>query len=242
MNSNKNNNNQKGFTLVELLLALFCGSIVLAGAYASYTVISDQYQRNSGLAEIRDFAMPTLKLLTRDIRMAGYTAVDSNTMLSNYGSISYANSDPDPSKDLSPVKIDDNFNNNIFDKISVVYDKVLDDRYRVSYYVGTKGDHYALYTDIEKWNGASWDPPSVSGAIVADYVEDFQIEGYNNGAPDGLTPNFIGLNIVFRSRSQTKSLNTFDKADYGYGKDNNFTTSKYYLFEEFDAAVKLRNL
>ena len=34
---------QRGYTLLELMLALAVGSLVLAGSYASFTVINTQY-------------------------------------------------------------------------------------------------------------------------------------------------------------------------------------------------------
>jgi prepilin-type N-terminal cleavage/methylation domain-containing protein len=221
------NLNNSGYTLIELVLSVFVGSIVLAGAYASYSVVSGQFNRNSAISEIRDFAVPTIKILTRDLRMAGYRAVDSNI------ESTYARINP-------PISITD-VNAACCDSFSVIYDKALDNRIRVSYFVANRNNptRNALYMDIDQWNGTSW-INQVNDAIVADYVEDFQIAGRNNNSSG--FPTIIDLNIVFRSKNKTTGTNTFTKPAYSFGNNNGYSITDNHLRESFDYTIRLRNI
>jgi prepilin-type N-terminal cleavage/methylation domain-containing protein len=217
---------QAGYSLVELLLALFIGSVVLGGAYASYTIVATQYKRNSGIAEIRDFAIPTLKLISRDLRMAGFRAVDSN-IESTYPKI-------DP-----PIIITD-VANACCDSFSVIYDKSTTQRLKVTYFVSTRLNptRNALFMNIDQWDGSNW-VNQVNNAIVTDYIEDFQISGSNNNT-DGY-PTLVNIDIVFRSRNKTPYSNIFTKSAYANG-NNSYAITDNYLREEFDSTVYLRNL
>ncbi len=213
--------------MIELLLAVMVGSIVLAGVYASYTVIAIQFQKNAATAEIRDFALPTLKIISRDLRMAGYRAVDNN-ITSTYGKI-------DP-----PIAITD-VSGACCDSISVTYDKSLTNRVKVTYYVAARNNppRNALYMNIDSWDGSNW-INTTNAAIVADYVVDFQIEGKNLNSSG--YPTLINYNIVFQSRDKTKTQNTFTKSSYGAGNNDGYSVTDYYMREEFDSSVVLRNI
>lgn len=221
------NNSEAGYSLLELLLAVFIGSIVLAGAYASYSVIASQYQKNSSVAEIRDFAIPTIKLIARDLRMTGFREVDTNI------ESTYARIDP-------PITIT-NVVNACCDSFSVTYDKALDNRVKVSYYVAarTNPSRFALFMDIDKWDGNAW-VNQTTGAIVADYVEDFQIEGNQNNSAG--YPTLINFGIVFTSRNKTPYANIFTKSTYASGDHDSYSITDNYLREQFDSTVYLRNL
>ena len=221
------NNKESGYSLIELLLAVFIGSIVLAGGYASFSVVSSQYQRNSGVAEIRDFAIPTIKILSRDIRMAGYRAVDNNI------ESTYAKIDP-------PISITD-VSGACCDSFFVVYDKAADNRLKVTYFVAARTNpaRNALFINIDKWDGSNWVSQSTN-SIVADYVEDFQVEGSNNNSAG--YPTLLNIDIVFRSRNKTPYANTFTKSAYANGNYNGYSITDNYLREEFDSTVYLRNL
>lgn len=216
-----------GYTLIELVLSVFVGSIVLAGAYASYSVVAGQFNRNSAISEIRDFAVPTIKILTRDLRMAGYRAVDSNI------ESTYAKINP-------PITITD-VNGSCCDSFSVIYDKALDNRVRVSYMVlsRTNPNRNALYMNIDQWNGTAW-VSQVNDAIVADYIDDFQIVGRNNNSSG--YPTVIDFNLVFVSKNKTTGTNTFTKPAYSFGNNNGYSITDNYLREGFDYTVRLRNI
>ncbi len=221
------NSSEAGYSLLELLLAVFIGSIVLAGAYSSYSVIANQYQKNSGVAEVRDFAIPTVTLISRDLRMAGFRAVDSNI------ESTYAEIDP-------PIIIT-NVAGACCDSFSVTYDKSTTSRIKVSYFIAARTNpaRNALYMNIDTWTGNSW-VSQTANAIVADYIEDFQVEGSQNNA-DGY-PTLVNFGIVFRSRNKTPYSTAFTKTSYASGDNDGYTITDNYLREQFDYSVYLRNL
>lgn len=218
---------ERGYSLIELVMASFCGAIVLAGAYASYSVVAGQYNRGSGISEIRDFAIPTISIIARDLRMAGYREVDNNI------ESTYAKIDP-------PIQITD-VASACCDSLWVAYDKDLSTRVRVTYFVTQRNNptRNALFMNIDNWDGSAW-INSTSNAIVADYVEDFQVVGSNNNL-DGY-PTLVEFNIVFRSKNKSQTSQTFTKSAYGSGNNNNYTITDNYLREEFEGSVILRNL
>lgn len=63
----------RGYTLVELMVALAVSSIVIAGSYAGYALLAQQQQSlNIQTSEDRN-ALSVIDLIQSDIRMAGYT-------------------------------------------------------------------------------------------------------------------------------------------------------------------------
>lgn len=61
----------KGFTLIELAVALVIGAIVLAGMYASYYVQQKSYKRQSMVVAAQQNIRGSLNLMEEEIRMAG---------------------------------------------------------------------------------------------------------------------------------------------------------------------------
>jgi len=64
--------NRKAFTLVEMLVALAVSSIVIIAAYASYDMVKTQYEKNIGIADMHTSGRAIMRIIERDIRMAGY--------------------------------------------------------------------------------------------------------------------------------------------------------------------------
>jgi type IV pilus assembly protein PilW len=62
----------RGWTLVELLVAMALSLLVLAGIAQIYLAAKRSYDIQTNLAEIQDVGRYVTELLTRDIRMAGY--------------------------------------------------------------------------------------------------------------------------------------------------------------------------
>ncbi len=229
----KNNLNIKrvsefGYSMIELLLATVVGGIVLAGAYASYNLIATQYKKNSSIGEINDFATPTLKIIARDLRMAGFKAVDAE-IESTYGRID------------DPITITDS-GNACCDSISVIYDKSVTERVRVTYRVAPKANdtsRNALYMDVDQYQAAGTWVEVYNSSVVADFIVDFQVEATKTNASG--QPSLVNLNIVFRSRNKTNSQSTFSKADYETG-NYDFSITDNYLREGFETTILLRNL
>lgn len=62
----------KGFTLVELLIAITLGLLVLGGVVLVFQSNSQNYRQNEALASLQDNARYALDVLGRDLSMAGY--------------------------------------------------------------------------------------------------------------------------------------------------------------------------
>ena len=65
--------NQKGMSLVEILVAIVISTIVISAAYASYSVISKNYEFQKDMKYMSQTARAVVKMIARDVRMAGYT-------------------------------------------------------------------------------------------------------------------------------------------------------------------------
>lgn len=63
---------QKGFSLIELMIALVLGLIVTAVAIQIFLATKQTYRLTQSQSEIQDNARIALSILTRDIREAGY--------------------------------------------------------------------------------------------------------------------------------------------------------------------------
>ena len=71
----KNNNfreSNKGYTLVELLVALAVSAIVVSGTLAGYTVFAKQYDVLNKRMEIDREVLGIISLIKKDVTMAGY--------------------------------------------------------------------------------------------------------------------------------------------------------------------------
>lgn len=63
--------NNKGFTLIEILVSLAILGIVLAGIYSVYTMQHKSYIVQEQVAEMQQSERAALQMITRDIRLAG---------------------------------------------------------------------------------------------------------------------------------------------------------------------------
>lgn len=100
----RRNGDQKGITLVELLIALTIFSVVMAGAYSLYTNQVTHSTREYKLAEHEMEFGIAKNILERDIMLAGYGIAD------NYGSLPY---------DPLPITASDASSQTTFDSISL---------------------------------------------------------------------------------------------------------------------------
>jgi type IV pilus assembly protein PilW len=63
---------QKGFTLVEMMIALVIGLLLIAGTLSVFLSTKQGYRMTNGLSLMQATGRATLDLLTRDIMMAGF--------------------------------------------------------------------------------------------------------------------------------------------------------------------------
>ncbi|MCB2081024.1 MAG: prepilin-type N-terminal cleavage/methylation domain-containing protein [Rickettsiales bacterium] len=217
---------QAGYTLVELLLAVIVGSIVLAGSYASYTVVARQGDKIAARGGVQESGMPTLRRIGRDLRMAGHKELDDN-MESPIGAIN------------NPVNVVDS-GNACCDQLEIIYDVDTATRQQIIYYVAERQNptRNALFMDIKNWNGGMW-VDSMTGALVTDYVEDFQVETSNPGVKG--IPKLVDLSLVLRARFPMANPDLYQKPDYEVGNHVIAVNDNYYR-EEFGASFYLRNI
>ena len=78
-------NNLRGFTLVEMVLALAISTIVLAAVYSVFTIANKNFTTQNVAANVQQNLRSAIRLMARDIRHAGLDPSDSD----NFG-ITYA--------------------------------------------------------------------------------------------------------------------------------------------------------
>lgn len=214
--------NKKGFSLLEMLLATVVGGIVLAGAYASYSLIAKQYKRITTTSELQSAGVPAIDIVSRDIRMAGHAAIDPATLNPVMGSIA------------DPIIITDS-GDACCDSISVIYDQDNVTRVRISYSTVTSANDSTTNTllrDVDQYDpvAGSWANIS-SNSVVVDYVEDFQLVG----SQDSILgyPQLVDISVVLRSRGAiNKAVNytkePFEPGEYNYNFNDNFHRENFY--------------
>jgi prepilin-type N-terminal cleavage/methylation domain-containing protein len=223
---------QKGYSMLELLMATAVGGIVIAGSYTSYGVIGRQQQRVSAFAEVQSAGMPTVRLVGRDIRMAGRVAMDTD-MDPVYGIIA------------TPITTTDS-GNACCDSITVVYDQdstVNPKRCQILYSIipRTNPTRNALYMTVTTLFSDVGDACTGDGlsSLVTDYVEDFQVVGSDNDS--GGNPRLMDLSLVLKSQSQLASERTYTPPAQVAGNYNYTFTDNYYR-DAFTMTINIRNL
>ncbi len=68
---------QRGVTLVEVLVALVVGSVLVAATFSTYRIVLDVSDKSRGASDIHGAGREALRLLERDLRMAGYVNRDN---------------------------------------------------------------------------------------------------------------------------------------------------------------------
>ena len=71
-------NNQKGFSLIELMIAMAISAIVLAGIYTTYQAQHESYIVQEQAAAMQQNIRAAMYHLERDIRMVGYDPMNSS--------------------------------------------------------------------------------------------------------------------------------------------------------------------
>lgn len=77
------NNKIKGFTLVELMIAMTLGILVLGGAVGVFLANQQTNRANSVLGDIQNIARLSFQLMSQDIRNAGFTGCNNNARVAN---------------------------------------------------------------------------------------------------------------------------------------------------------------
>lgn len=145
---------QKGFTLLELLVTLSIFLIILAAVYVMYVVNQTTYTRGENKVEVQQNARVSLEMMAREIRMAGY----------------------DPSLAIpgqtSQTAIQDATANTLTVIADVTGDNVSD---RVAYRL--QGNQ--LIREISSWVAGAWTPTTPTSSVLADSVSALSFTYYD---------------------------------------------------------------
>ena len=73
----------RGFTLVELLIALAVSGIIMTGIFSAFKTQQDSYLAQEQVAEMQQNLRASLYIMTREIRMAGYDGGNGSSVTGN---------------------------------------------------------------------------------------------------------------------------------------------------------------
>jgi prepilin-type N-terminal cleavage/methylation domain-containing protein len=210
----------KAFTLVEMLVALAVSSIIIAATYASYDLVATQYKKNMDIADMHTSGRAIMRIIERDIRMAGFEYRDKDAKVT-YGTIS------------SPLNIKDS-GNKCCDEVTVIYDYFDEEskkaeRIRIRYWAephtSNKGSRHRLYKqkDILGQNKKILATPKLGTKdVMADYIEDLQLNP-NTSSSSGADIKTLNEAALI-AREILKQIHNANKKRFS-------SSSKYYFSE-----------
>jgi len=73
----------RGFTLIELMIAMVIGLVLMTGVVSVFIASSNSYQRLQGLASIQERGRIAVQILQNSIQVAGYTGCRKDITLTN---------------------------------------------------------------------------------------------------------------------------------------------------------------
>ena len=93
--------NNKGFTMIELLIAMAISTMAMAAIYTAYNIQQKSFRQQNMISQMQQNARAAMFMLTRDVRMAGFGMASgqisyydgSNTVTIN--AVTGTNSNPD---------------------------------------------------------------------------------------------------------------------------------------------------
>ena len=71
----------RGFTLIELMVAMLLGLIVVGGVISVMLANKRSYRTNEGLAQVQESARTAFELMARDIRQSAGNGCDNNNRI-----------------------------------------------------------------------------------------------------------------------------------------------------------------
>lgn len=73
----------RGFTLVELMVAMVLGLLIIGGATSLIVANRQSYRTNEALSQVQESARTAFELLSRDTREAGISGCNNNNRMAN---------------------------------------------------------------------------------------------------------------------------------------------------------------
>ena len=164
------NKSERGLTIIEVLVAIVMSTIVLAGLYMGYDMISKQFNNINKRSNIYNTGRNVVSGISRDLRMAGF-------------------------KDYKETKIDKPLEhkdkNDCCDEISIIYDvdfKGSPQRRKARYYVKDKKIHKIVEKYTNTWETLD-QYKNEDQAVIAESVKDLQFFFYDNDGKKSDTYN-----------------------------------------------------
>ncbi|KLD65978.1 prepilin-type N-terminal cleavage/methylation domain-containing protein [Dyella japonica] len=86
----------RGFTMVELMVAMLLGAIVIGGVTSVFLAGQQTYRTNEALGDVENGSRTAFEMLTRDLRDVGFTGCDNTSgrvanVINNSANLWYAN-------------------------------------------------------------------------------------------------------------------------------------------------------
>jgi type IV pilus assembly protein PilW len=75
--------NQRGLTLIELMVSMVLGLVVIGGVIGVMLANKRSFSTNQGLAQVQETARSAFELIARDIRQSGGNGCDNNNRTAN---------------------------------------------------------------------------------------------------------------------------------------------------------------
>ena len=252
--------NNKGITLIEILIGIVITSIIMGAMLTSYNVVNGSYAQVIDKASIGNSTRAFSEMLLRDIRMAGYKYFDDNLITTTGDEMDV------------PIVITKNTSAECCDTITIVYGdfdrNLVDDeryiRYKIQYSFQPNPDENGVFqifksklkwNDLDKeWVSSAEDRDTYSNEIVTDYVSDIEIVAKDNlgnviDPPPSLTDNrdklysIYTVEIFLNYRSKKKFYKSEKKRTIVslYNSKRNLEKTDKYLRESIILSAFTRN-
>ena len=254
------NKNNKGITLIEILIGIVITSIIMGAMLTSYNVVNGSYAQVIDKASIGNSTRAFSEMLLRDIRMAGYKYFDDNLITTTENEIDV------------PIVITKNTSAECCDTLTIIYgdfDRNLEDdnryiRYKIQYSFQPNPDENGVFQILkskQKWDGADWsssaeDRDTYTNEIVTDYISDIEIVAKDNlGNVINPPPSLTNINrdklysiytveifLTYRSKKNFYKNNKTRTIVSLYDTERNLEEDDKFLRESIILSAFTRNL
>ena len=222
---------EKGFTLVEVLVSTAVSAIALLTLLVSYDIVEKQYTKIRDTETMMQSGRNILKILERDIRMAGYV-YHNDQGVAEFGSIS------------QPLVFVNK--TTCCDEVTIIYDtrtaSATTQRLELKYFAKPHSAGGSARTRLYKQvNILKPDPQKKTGneTTMADYIDEIQFHPAGGGA----TPNrLIEVYLRLRTRREFERAIDFQWQDFYPGDSTASKSGIKYRVQEFSTSVAVRNL
>ena len=252
--------NNKGITLIEILIGIVITSIIMGAMLTSYNVVNGSYAQVIDKASIGNSTRAFSEMLLRDIRMAGYKYFDDNLITTTGDEMDV------------PIVITKNTSAECCDTITIIYGdfdrNLVDDeryiRYKIQYSFQPNPDENGVFQILkskQKWDDSDWsssaeDRDTYTNEIVTDYISDIEIVAKDNiGNVIDPPPSLTNINrdklysiytveifLTYRSKKNFYNSNKTRTIVSLYDSERNLEEDDKFLRESIILSAFTRNL